>query len=304
MSWSDDICKGSGVADQVKIDDTYHHFKLSGVMFLFTVVILIFYALAHLLKIGLYQGAPEIGTRFAQSLVAIAITICFVLDVLKMDDATILWGLIYIVIWIILLIVIYKISPLKTSLFFTIISFAYTLYLYLSICTPTCTEIKDDEDECNGIGKICSNDTNGSDSECGSCSNSEKVTEEDCSGETEGEKDVWTSQLSSCYWVKPQKDVSGAPKGSCIYDLNKCAQIDCNTFEATYLFGDCCMPDNWEKWMDEKTLKIIQEQNKKDGSGGTVDRISTADLAAEYNLRKASSEEYSRREEMDQGLYA
>ena len=214
------------------------------------------------------------------------------------EDITLQWNyLIYIVLFFVAIWTIMAIDPSISGFLLALIVIANLIYMFIQLCVPSCTAIQE-KDKCNSIGEICSIDTTKSDSECGSCSNSEKVTEEDCSGETEGEKEVWTSQMSSCYWVEPQEGVSGAPEVSCIYDLNKCTQIDCNTFEATYLFGDCCMPDNWEKWMDEKTLKIIQEQNKKDGS------VDTADLAAEYNLRKASSEEYSRREEIEQGLYA
>lgn len=154
-----------------------------------------------------------------------------------------------------------------------------------------------DKLSCESAGETC-NDFGKDPDECGDCSLSDLVSEDDCS-DNDGE---WTSNMSSCYWVQPDpEDVNDPPLEHCVYDLNKCSGV-CSTFSPTNLFSECCGTDNWEKFMDERTLAAIESDNKKDdghvGSGGVH-----GELEATYNLRRASSEEFSRRDEISQGLY-
>ena len=155
-----------------------------------------------------------------------------------------------------------------------------------------------DKSVCQGAGEICKNDLGKDRGSCGDCSLSEHLLEDDCS-DNDGS---WISNMSSCYWVQPDPlDINDPPLEHCVYDLNKCEGV-CDTFSPTNLFGDCCGTDNWEKFMDERTLVSIEDENKKDdghvGSGGV-----RGELEATYNLRRASSEEFSRRREINQGVY-
>ena len=104
------------------------------------------------------------------------------------------------------------------------------------------------------------------------------------------------SQKSKCYWVEnsptsstPNPSLSPADK--CIYDHDKCDIIDCNTYQPTNRFVDCCPVFDYEKFMDNVTKNEGgYDSDKKD--------------ELEYNLRRASQEEFHRRDEMDDDIYA
>jgi len=104
------------------------------------------------------------------------------------------------------------------------------------------------------------------------------------------------SQKSKCYWVensptpsKPNPSLSPADK--CIYEHDKCDIIDCNIYQPTNVFVDCCPVFDYEKFMDNVT---------KNEGGYDSDKKDELD----YNLRRASQEEFHRRDEMDDDIYA
>ena len=170
--------------------------------------------------------------------------------------------------------------------------------LCLSVGIDCLADLSQDKSVCSGAGEICKDDLTKDRELCGVCSLSEYLLEDDCT-DNDGS---WTSNMSSCFWVEPKPiGVNDPPNEHCVYDLNKCVGV-CSTFSPTNLFDECCSTDNWEKFMDESTLSAIEDENKKDdghvGKGGIQ-----GERQATYNLRRASSEEFHRREELDQGLY-
>ena len=155
-----------------------------------------------------------------------------------------------------------------------------------------------DKDTCIAAGYICKTDIEKDSGECGTCSTS-NLLENDC----EGSDSIWTSNMSSCYWVTPDPpDINNPPPERCVYDLNKCNEVDCNDFSPTNLFSDCCVVNDWKKFLDKITMKRRKEGNiTEDGKVGSGGR--SGDLEIEYNLKRASSEELHRRNELDRGLY-
>jgi hypothetical protein len=155
-----------------------------------------------------------------------------------------------------------------------------------------------DKDTCINAGYICMTDTEKNTDECGECSTS-NLLENEC----EDNDSIWTSNMSSCYWVTPEpSDINNPPPERCVYNLKKCSKVDCNTFSPTNLFSDCCVIDDWEKFMDKITMKRRKEENITEGgevgSGGQ-----SGELEIEYDLRRASGEEFHRRTELERGLY-
>jgi len=126
----------------------------------------------------------------------------------------------------------------------------------------------------------------------------EECYRDDTKGTCKKTGGTWISGMSSCYWVSPYPtNINDPPSdiNKCIYDLTKCG--DCNTFEATNRFNECCPVHDWEKFLDETSLELIQGR-----IGGKEGVITTALLAAEYNIRRASSAEFYRRDEMKKRL--
>lgn len=178
-----------------------------------------------------------------------------------------------------------------------------------------------DKDLCQGAGKICKTNNDTTEESCGRCSYKEGRDPSNFTGKTDlkpveremialekaipnarqkeickDSNGIWTSNMSSCFWISPYPEDATDVTQKCIYDLNKCDEIDCEDFYPTNLFGDCCgQTDNWEKFMDLRTLK----ESNEDAKNTPIHKIEN-----EYTLRKASAEEYSRRTEIDQGLYA
>ena len=128
------------------------------------------------------------------------------------------------------------------------------------------------EDFCNNLNETCMNDKNKSEDECGTCSDSKYNNKEDCN-DNDGE---WTSRYTKCFWSKPSdKKVTSCDittdstplefhEGSCVYDLDKCASINCNDFQPTTVFYDCCEENTrgWQENMDCDTLRSQIDANK------------------------------------------
>ena len=302
-----DLCNDGETADATKVTDL-ENFAINGIFIL--AMFLLTHIVVWLARAGL--SAEEISTSiFVKIFKGLWIVLILILTAVEahhtlMDEDIwlyIIGSFAFFMLFVTTSFVIWRYDLKITTTIILIFMVLVSFYKWSAICVPrNCNKIMD-EDECNDIGEICM-DTSKLLSECGSCSNSETLLEEECSGEN----DVWTSQLSSCYWVKGKEKVQDAPPAECINDLNKCDTINCDTYKATQLFGECCKIDNWEKWMDETTLKIIQNRTKKDAKRldkkYDPSKVTQAELAAEYNLRRSSSEEYSRRDEMEQGIYA
>jgi len=161
------------------------------------------------------------------------------------------------------------------------------------------------EDFCNNLNETCMNDKNKSEDECGTCSDSKYNNEDDCN-DNDGE---WTSRYTKCFWSKPSdKKVSSCDittdspplevhEGSCVYDLDKCASINCSDFQPTTVFYDCC-EENTRGWEENiknscNTLRSQIDANKTDEGriGGGSQRA--GELEAEYNLRVAASSQTS-----------
>lgn len=161
------------------------------------------------------------------------------------------------------------------------------------------------EDFCNNLNETCMNDKNKSEDECGTCSDSKYNNKEDCN-DNDGE---WTSRYTKCFWSKPSdKKVTSCDittdspplefhEGSCVYDLDKCASINCNDFQPTTVFYDCCEENTrgWQENMDCDTLRTQIDANKTEegriGGKGVSQRA--GELEAEYNLRVAASRQTS-----------
>lgn len=161
------------------------------------------------------------------------------------------------------------------------------------------------EDFCNNLNETCMNDKNKSEDECGTCSDSKYNNEDDCN-DNDGE---WTSRYTKCFWSKPSdKKVSSCDittdspplevhEGSCVYDLDKCASINCSDFQPTTVFYDCCEENTrgWEENIKNScdTLRSQIDANKTDEGriGGGSQRA--GELEAEYNLRVAASSQTS-----------
>ena len=161
------------------------------------------------------------------------------------------------------------------------------------------------EDLCNNLNETCMNDKNKSEDECGTCSDIKYNNEDDCNDNN----GVWTSRYTKCFWSKPSdKKVSSCDittdspplevhEGSCVYDLDKCASINCNDFQPTTVFYDCCEENTrgWEENMDCDTLRTQIDANKTDEGriGGSDATQRAGELEAEYNLRVAASSQTS-----------
>ena len=159
------------------------------------------------------------------------------------------------------------------------------------------------EDFCNNLNETCMNDKNKSEDKCGTCSDSIYNNKEDCN-DNDGE---WTSRYTKCFWSKPSdKKVTSCDittdspplefhEGSCVYDLDKCASINCNDFQPTTVFYDCCEENTrgWQENMDCDTLRTQIDDNKTTEGriGGGSQRA--GELEAEYNLRVAASSQTS-----------
>jgi len=159
------------------------------------------------------------------------------------------------------------------------------------------------EDFCNNLNETCMNDKNKSEDECGTCSDSKYNNKDDCN-DNDGE---WTSRYTKCFWSKPSDkkvtscDITTDSKplefheGSCVYDLDKCASINCNDFQPTTVFYDCCEENTrgWQENMDCDTLRTQIDANKTTEGriGGGSQRA--GELEAEYNLRVAASSQTS-----------
>lgn len=157
------------------------------------------------------------------------------------------------------------------------------------------SEEAQDPEVCKGAGMICKTDKNKSSEECGTCSKSGLLDKTSCEA---GEGDnIWTSQMSSCYWVTPYPtEVTDPPSdiNQCVYDLDKC---DCSTFEATNSFNECCpIPNNWTNCSIQEDLDKL-EADLREGE------ITTEKLAAIYNHKNDASHQCSRRGELDMGYY-
>jgi len=179
-----------------------------------------------------------------------------------------------------------------------------------------CSDFDKDEEKCDNADEFCS-DPNLSEEYCGTCSNSPDCEDEDCSQDLptnksdciDAEKE-WSSLMTDCYWNKPSNDSISAcdidvgtldrlnespVEEKCLTQITKCDDIDCNDFQLSNLFNDCCPVEDWKKNMDCDTLSSILEDDN-------IDTMEEA-LNAEYNLKKASSSKFQRRREMDAGLY-
>jgi hypothetical protein len=178
-----------------------------------------------------------------------------------------------------------------------------------------CSEL--DEEKCKNTEEFCSSDPNLSEEDCGTCSNSPDCEDDDCSQDLPTNKSdcidkekEWSSLMTDCYWNKPSNDSISAcdidvgtldrlnespVEEKCLTQITKCDDIDCNDFQLSNLFNDCCPVEDWKKNMDCDTLSSILEDDN-------IDTMEEA-LNAEYNLKKASSSEFQRRREMDAGLY-
>ncbi len=159
------------------------------------------------------------------------------------------------------------------------------------------------EDFCNNLNETCMNDKDKSEDECGICSDTTHSNEDDCN-DNDGE---WTSRYTKCFWSQASnKKVSSCDittdspplevhEGSCVYDLDKCASINCDDFQPTSVFYDCCEENTlgWEENMDCDTLRTQIDDNKTDEGriGGGSKRA--GELEAEYNLRVAASSQTS-----------
>lgn len=157
------------------------------------------------------------------------------------------------------------------------------------------------EDFCNNLNETCMDGQGISEDECGTCSDTKYNNEDDCN-DNDGE---WTSRYTKCFWSQvSNKKVSSCNittdspplevhEGSCVYDLDKCASINCNDFQPTSVFYDCCEENTigWEENMDCDTLRTQIEANKTtEGRIGGSDATQRAgELEAEYNLRVAAS---------------
>ena len=181
-----------------------------------------------------------------------------------------------------------------------ILTVLYTLFQVIYTCGERleCDTVQD-KDDCLGAPDSCSSDYNKVSEVCGSCHidkdgvnvnvNAGNVTE------CETKEGEWTSQMSSCYWVSDSES-SDSQGGECVYDINKCSVTDCSKYQTTNAFEECCDIDKWEKFMDNDTLESIKEDNDKLGQGGS-------NLQAEHTLKRASSAEFHRRDELESGLY-
>lgn len=130
----------------------------------------------------------------------------------------------------------------------------------------------DREDFCNNLNETCMDGQDKSEDECGTCSDSNYNNKDDCT-DNNGE---WTSRYTKCFWSQgSNKKVSSCDittdspplevhEGSCVYDLDKCASINCNDFQPTSVFYDCCEENTlgWEENMDCDTLRSQIEANK------------------------------------------
>lgn len=159
------------------------------------------------------------------------------------------------------------------------------------------------EDFCNNLNETCMDDKNKSGDECGSCSDTTYSNEDDCT-DNNGE---WTSRYTKCFWSQgsnkkvsscdittdsPSLEVHG---GSCVYDLDKCASINCDDFQPTSVFYDCCEENTlgWEENMDCDTLRSQIEANKTNEGKIGEGSQRAGELEAEYNLRVAASSQTS-----------
>jgi len=125
---------------------------------------------------------------------------------------------------------------------------------------------------CNNLNETCMDGQDKSEDECGSCSDSNYNNKDDCT-DNNGE---WTSRYTKCFWSQgSNKKVSSCDittdspplevhEGSCVYDLDKCASINCSDFQPTSVFYDCCEENTlgWEENMDCDTLRSQIEANK------------------------------------------
>ena len=161
------------------------------------------------------------------------------------------------------------------------------------------------EDYCNKLNETCMDDMNKSEDECGICSDTNYNNKDDC---LDNNKE-WTSRYTKCFWSKPSdKKVTSCDittdspplefhEGSCVYDLDKCASINCNDFQPTSVFYDCCEENTrgWQENMDCNTLRTQIDANKTTEGriGGGSQRA--GELEAEYNLRVAASSQTSNR---------
>lgn len=159
------------------------------------------------------------------------------------------------------------------------------------------------EDFCNNLNETCMDGQGKSEDECGTCSDTKYNNEDDCN-DNDGE---WTSRYTKCFWSQASnKKVSSCDittdsptlkvhEGSCVYDLDKCASINCNDFQPTSVFYDCCEENTlgWEENIDCDTLRSQIDANKTDEGriGGGSQRA--GELEAEYNLRVAASSQTS-----------
>lgn len=130
----------------------------------------------------------------------------------------------------------------------------------------------DREDFCNNLNETCMDGQDKSEDECGTCSDTTYSNKDDCT-DNNGE---WTSRYTKCFWSQgSNKKVSSCDittdspplevhEGSCVYDLDKCASINCNDFQPTSVFYDCCEENTlgWEENMDCDTLRSQIEANK------------------------------------------
>ena len=186
----------------------------------------------------------------------------------------------------------------------------YTLYRVIRICKPKieCNTIKEKND-CLWASKICLSDPDKLSEECGSChpdeDNKDDKDDKDFASATNitacGEKGgEWTSQMSSCYWISDSEDNTNT---SCVYEMNKCSdpKADCSVFQTTNVFEECCGIDNWEKFMDKETLESIKDDNKK--LDLSEEEEEKENIQGEYTLKRASSSEFHRRDELEKGLY-
>ena len=132
------------------------------------------------------------------------------------------------------------------------------------------------EDFCNNLNETCMDgqdkSEDKSEDKCGSCSDSNYNNKDDCTDNN----NVWTSRYTKCFWSKPSdkkvtscdittnSDPLEVHEGSCVYDLDKCSSINCNDFQPTTIFYDCCEENTlgWEENMDCDTLRSQIEANK------------------------------------------